>query len=96
VCVVVAARGYPGDYDQGHPITGLPEAEAAGALVFHAGTKAADGRIVTAGGRVLGITALGDTFAEARRTVYRALEKVHFEGAYWRQDIALRAEEAEL
>lgn len=95
VCVVVAAGGYPGDYEKGHPIAGLAEAEAAGALVFHAGTRAEGGEIVTAGGRVLGVTALGDSFAEARRRVYGALEAIRFEGAYWRRDIALRAEEAE-
>ncbi len=95
VCVVVAAGGYPGDYEKGHPIVGLEEAEAAGALVFHAGTKSADGQVVTAGGRILGVTALGDSFAESRRTVYRALDHLHFEGAYWRTDIALRAEQAE-
>jgi phosphoribosylamine--glycine ligase len=95
VCVVVAAGGYPGDYEKGHPITGLEEAEAQGAFVFHAGTKASEGQIVTAGGRVLGVTALGSGFREARQTVYRALEQVHFAGAYWRQDIALRAEQAE-
>ena len=95
VCVVVAAGGYPGDYTKGHPITGLPEAEAQGAFVFHAGTSLADGQIVTAGGRVLGVSALGDSFAAARQTVYRALDQIHFEGAYWRQDIALRAEQAE-
>ncbi len=95
VCVVVAAGGYPGDYEKGHPITGLDAAEAAGALVFHAGTQIADGRIVTAGGRVLGLTALGDSFREARRSVYRALERLRFQDAYWRTDIALRAEQAE-
>jgi phosphoribosylamine--glycine ligase len=95
VCVVVAAGGYPGPCEKGHPITGLAEAEAQGALVFHAGTQAPGGRIVTGGGRVLGVTALGNSFREARQTVYRALEEVHFTGAYWRKDIALRAEEAE-
>jgi len=95
VCVVVAAGGYPGPYDKGHPISGLAEAEAVGALVFHAGTQLAEGQTVTAGGRILGVTALGHTFREARQTVYQALEQVRFEGAYWRQDIALRAEQAE-
>jgi phosphoribosylamine--glycine ligase len=95
VCVVVAAGGYPGAYEKGHPVTGLAEAEAAGALVFHAGTRPAGEQIVTAGGRVLGVTALGNSFREARETVYRALEQVHFAGAYWRKDIARRAEDAE-
>ena len=95
VCVVVAAGGYPGDYARGLPITGLAEAEAAGALVFHAGTKSVGSQIVTAGGRVLGVTALGATFRAARQTVYTALDQIHFEGAFWRKDIALRAEEAE-
>lgn len=95
VCVVVAAQGYPGDYEKGHPITGLTEAEATGALVFHAGTQTADGQIITAGGRVLGVTALGPSFREARQAVYGALARLHFQGAYWRTDIALRAEQAE-
>ena len=95
VCVVVAAGGYPGKYPQGRPITGLEETQAEGAIVFHAGTKLVEGQTVTAGGRVLGVTALGESFAEARRKIHGALSKVHFEGAYWRSDIALRAEEAE-
>ncbi|HEY3398051.1 MAG TPA: phosphoribosylamine--glycine ligase [Armatimonadota bacterium] len=95
VCVVVAAGGYPGEYAKGLPITGLAEAEAAGALVFHAGTRQEGEQIVTAGGRVLGVTALGDSYAAARRTVYSALEQINFEGCYYRRDIAERAERAE-
>ncbi len=95
VCVVVAAQGYPGAYEKGHPLSGLEQAAQDGALVFHAGTKQQDGQLVTAGGRVLGVTALGDTFAAARRKVYAALEKIHFPGMYYRRDIAARAEAAE-
>jgi phosphoribosylamine---glycine ligase len=95
VCVVVASGGYPGDYEKGQPIEGVADAEAAGGLVFHAGTKLEDGRLVTAGGRVFGVTALGDTFAAARRLAYAAAEQVRFEGRYYRRDIAERAERAE-
>lgn len=92
VCVVMTSKGYPGSYAKGKPITGLDEAEATGAVVFHAGTKRdAEGRLVTSGGRVLGVTALGDTIAAAVQNAYQAVGKISFEGATYRSDIAHRA-----
>ena len=92
VCVVMASGGYPGEYARGRPVHGL---EAAAALphtkVFHAGTALRDGEIVTSGGRVLGVTALGEDLAAARAAAYAAVELIHFEGAHYRRDIALRA-----
>jgi|LSQX01.1.fsa_nt_gb phosphoribosylamine--glycine ligase len=95
VCVVMASGGYPGDYEKDQPIEGLPEAEATGALVFHAGAALKDGQLVTAGGRVFGVTGLGDSFAEARRVAYAGVDCLRFSGAYFRRDIAERAELAE-
>ena len=89
-CVVLASGGYPGKYESGKVITGLTEAEAAGATVYHAGTKLADGAFVTAGGRVLGVTALGGTLREAVDSAYAAARRVHFEGAHMRSDIGSR------
>lgn len=89
-CIVLASGGYPGKYESGKAITGLADAEAAGATVYHAGTKRTDAGYVTAGGRVLGVTALGDTLAEAIRRAYAAAEKIHFEGAHMRRDIGSR------
>ena len=89
-CVVLASGGYPGKYESGKVITGLTEAEAAGATVYHAGTKLADGAFVTAGGRVLGVTALGDTLREAVDSAYAAARRIHFEGAHMRSDIGSR------
>ena len=92
VCVVVASGGYPGKYDKGLPIDGLEEAASEeGVIVFHAGTAQKDGRIVTAGGRVLGVTALGPTVREAIEKAYRATEKIHFEGRHFRTDIGRKA-----
>lgn len=92
VCVVMASGGYPESYKQGLPITGL---EAAGALpdtiVFHAGTKEVDGEIVTAGGRVLGITAIGKDIRAAKDKAYAAVEYIKFTDAHYRHDIAWRA-----
>ncbi len=87
-CVVMAAPGYPGDYPKGLPfnIPPLPE----NVTVFHAGTSLQDGRWVSSGGRVLGVTALADTLAGAVRSAYGAVEKVHFEGAHYRRDIGRR------
>jgi len=87
---VAASGGYPGDYEKGKVIAGLDEA-AKEALVFHAGTATKNGQTVTNGGRVLGITALGDTLAEAQRRAYSALAKIHFDGIYYRRDIGYRA-----
>jgi phosphoribosylamine--glycine ligase len=89
VTVVLASRGYPDSSSSGDVIRGLDEVE--GAEVFHAGTAERDGEIVTAGGRVLGVTALGATPGEARERAYAAAERITFEGRQMRTDIALRA-----
>jgi len=92
VCVVMAAGGYPGDYRKGDEITGVDEAEALGDVkVFHAGTALRGGKLTTSGGRVLGVTALGDTIRAAKERAYEAVGRIHFEGAYYRHDIADRA-----
>ncbi|SMC47733.1 phosphoribosylamine--glycine ligase [Sporomusa malonica] len=91
VCVVLAAGGYPGTYTKGDKISGLAQAEAQGAMVFHAGTGAKDGAIVTNGGRVLGVTAVGDDIRSAVDKVYKAVPEVNFEGMHYRKDIAHRA-----
>ncbi|MFD0960188.1 phosphoribosylamine--glycine ligase [Paenibacillus chungangensis] len=91
VCVVAASEGYPGSYPKGRVITGLAEAEAQGALVFHAGTAQKDGDIVTSGGRVLGIVGLGRDIAEARARAYEAVSVIQFEGKQNRTDIAAKA-----
>jgi len=91
VCVIMASGGYPGNYATGRLITGLEEAETMeGVTVFHAGTKLVDGKFVTAGGRVLGVTALGDNLAAAQARAYEAVSKIHFEGATFRRDIAAK------
>jgi phosphoribosylamine--glycine ligase len=88
LCVVLAAPGYPGGYPKGMVISGLTEADALpGVKVFQAGTAAAGGKTVTSGGRVLGVTALGGTLAEAKARAYEAVAKVRFEGAFFRRDI---------
>jgi len=89
VCVVLASGGYPGSYATGKPITGLEEA-AEGVTVFHAGTRQENGRIVTSGGRVLGVTALGGDLAGARQRAYAAVERIDFEGRQYRRDIAVK------
>ncbi len=88
-CVVMASGGYPGAYEKGFPMDGLDTAGAMdGVVVFHAGTRRDDaGRVVTAGGRVLGVTATGDGLAEALRRAYRAVAAIGFEGAQYRRDI---------
>jgi len=90
VCVVLASKGYPGAYEKGKEITGIAEAEKEGAVVFHAGTAEREGKLCTAGGRVLGVTAQGETFTKALDKTYRAVGKVRFEGAHFRKDIGLR------
>jgi phosphoribosylamine--glycine ligase len=87
VCVVMASGGYPGSYETGYEITGIEEAEAAGAFVFHAGTQLKEGKLVTAGGRVLGVTALGDDLRKAQQQAYEAVKKVQFKAAHYRTDI---------
>lgn len=92
VCVVMASAGYPGSYAKGKPISGLQEAaKLPNVKVFHAGTATANGQIVTSGGRVLGVTAWGPTLKEARDTAYAAVERIRFEGAQYRPDIAAKA-----
>ncbi|WP_138755876.1 phosphoribosylamine--glycine ligase [Paenibacillus sinopodophylli] len=91
VCVVVASEGYPASYPKGRVITGLAEAEAQGALVFHAGTAEKDGQFVTNGGRVLGIVGRGSDIAEARARAYEAVSVIDFEGKQNRTDIAAKA-----
>ncbi len=86
LCVVMASRGYPDKYPTGLPISGLPQ-DSDDLVVFHAGTRQVGERVVTAGGRVLGVTALGTTLAEARRRAYQAVEQIHFEGAQYRRDL---------
>lgn len=88
-CIVLASGGYPGDYQSGYPIYGLNQA-AETALVFHAGTAANDGQVLTAGGRVLGVTALGKTFDEAIAHAYQAVDKIQFTDQYCRRDIGDR------
>lgn len=90
VTVVMAAHNYPATPRKGDVISGLEEAAQTGALVFHAGTTQRDGQIVTSGGRVLGVTALGDGFHDARENAYRAVDKIHFDGSHFRRDIGWR------
>ena len=90
VCVVACSEGYPGKYSTGRQIRGIEEAESPGVKIFHAGTAAEDHRLVTSGGRVLGITACGPDLASATRSAYQAAAKVHFEGIQYRRDIARR------
>jgi phosphoribosylamine--glycine ligase len=90
VTVVVASGRYPeGPNDVGTPIEGIADAETEGALVFHAGTAVRDGRLVTNGGRILNVTAVGETLAEARAGAYTACERISFAGCRYRRDIAL-------
>ncbi len=92
VCVVMASGGYPASYKKGLPITGLKAANAMdGVVVFHAGTREEDGKILTNGGRVLGVTAVADDIPSAQQKAYDAVDKILFEGAHFRQDIAWRA-----
>ena len=90
--VVVASGGYPGDYAKGKPIAGLGEAsKIPGAIVFHCGTKSANGETLTDGGRVLSVTGMGGTLREAVDTAYKAVGAISFENAFFRRDIAHRA-----
>jgi phosphoribosylamine--glycine ligase len=102
VCVVMASGGYPGNYSKGKIISGLDKVEQASSLlagkmpaplikVFHAGTALKDGQFVTNGGRVLGVTALGKDLKAAQSAAYAAVEKIHFDGAHFRRDIAAKA-----
>ena len=91
VSVVIAAGGYPGSYRKGDVITGLAEAAEAGAVVFHAGTASKDGAVVSAGGRVLGVSARGKTIQEAIANAYKGVEKIHFADCFSRKDIGAKA-----
>ena len=91
VCVVLASGGYPGHYEKGQEIHGLADAEAMGALVFHAGTAMKDGKLVTNGGRVLGVVGRGADISSAVDAAYAAAAKISFKDAYYRKDIAHRA-----
>jgi phosphoribosylamine--glycine ligase len=91
VCVVMASGGYPGPYQKGLLIDGIENAAATGAIVFHAGTSMSDGQTVTAGGRVLGVTATGVDHASAMAHAYAAVKKIDFDGAHYRRDIGRRA-----
>jgi phosphoribosylamine--glycine ligase len=92
VCVVMASQGYPGDYRKGDGISGLEDAARMEELfVVHAGTAVADGRTVTAGGRVLGVTALGDTVQEAIDRAYRGVAVINWDGVQYRRDIGRKA-----
>lgn len=93
-CVIMASGGYPKSYPKGIEITGLTNGQLDGVTVYHAGTKIENGKLVTAGGRVLGVTALGDTLENALKKSYEAVEKIHFDGAHYRHDIGKRALEA--
>jgi phosphoribosylamine--glycine ligase len=91
VCVVMTSGGYPGSYQNGFPIHGLESHASGGVTVFHAGTIRKNDAIVTAGGRVLGITGRGKTLAEAQAIAYGMAEKISFKGCHYRHDIAHRA-----
>ena len=91
VTVILASGGYPGKYETGKPIAGLESAaQLPDVQIFHAGTKRRDGKTVTSGGRVLAITALGNSIAQARERAYAAIDQIRFEGYHFRRDIALR------
>jgi phosphoribosylamine---glycine ligase len=89
-CVVVAAQGYPGNYSKGQPITSVA-APINNTIIFQAGTQINQGQLVTDGGRVLGVTAFANTFAESINLAYQAIDTVHFDGMYFRRDIGQRA-----
>ncbi|MBZ0168138.1 phosphoribosylamine--glycine ligase [Candidatus Methylomirabilis lanthanidiphila] len=92
VCVVMASKGYPGPYDQGATIVGLEDAAAEpNVVIFHAGTSRTNNQVLTGGGRVLGVTGLGRDIQGAIAATYRAVKKVHWEGAHYRTDIGVRA-----
>lgn len=91
VCVVMASGGYPGSYEKGFVISGLGQAAKAGSVVFHAGTAVSGENIVTAGGRVLGVTARGDSIREAAENAYRSVDCIRWDECFFRSDIAYRA-----
>lgn len=92
ICVVMASQGYPGDYQTGQPILGISEADQMPDVkVFHAGTKLVEGTVVASGGRVLGVTALGDNISLAKLNAYTAVQKVRWQGSWCRKDISDKA-----
>jgi phosphoribosylamine--glycine ligase len=92
LCVVASSRGYPGSYPTGVPISGIDDADAMNDVkVFHSGTTKRDGQILTDGGRVLAVTAIGNTIADAQKRAYQAMDKIHFDGMHYRRDIGWRA-----
>lgn len=91
ICVVMAAKGYPEKYEKGKEIFGLDKVDDPDVVVFHAGTKRVDGKVVTAGGRVLGVCALGKDISDAQSKVYSAVKKISWDGVHYRTDIGYRA-----
>ena len=92
ICVVMASGGYPGRYTKGHPIEGVSDADKLpGVIVFHAGTAVEHEKLVNGGGRVLGVTAIGETLKDAITSAYDAVDLIHWEGAYYRSDIGKKA-----
>jgi phosphoribosylamine--glycine ligase len=92
VCIVMSSAGYPGSYHKGMEIHGLETVKSLkDVMVFHAGTAFSDGKIVTDGGRVLGVTSLGETIQEAIDRAYQAVEMITWSGAYYRKDIGQKA-----
>nr|WP_242027087.1 phosphoribosylamine--glycine ligase [Leptolyngbya sp. FACHB-17] len=89
-CVVIAAGGYPGSHPKGLPVGGIQAAEETGAAVFHAGTQLKQAQLITDGGRVFGVTAIGETFDQSIEAAYRAVDRIQFEGMYYRRDIGSR------
>ena len=91
-CVIASSGGYPGSYKTGFPITGLDAAaRVPGVEIFHSGSAQTDGQLVTAGGRVLGVTAAAASLEEALARAYQAMREIQFEGMYYRRDIGHRA-----
>jgi phosphoribosylamine--glycine ligase len=91
-CVVMASQGYPGSYEKGYEISGLENADALDDVkVFHAGTEILDGQVVTNGGRVLGVTALGSTISQAKLKAYSGVKEIRWRGAWCRKDISDKA-----
>ncbi len=92
ICVVMASQGYPGDYAKGKPIDGIDAAdEMPDVKVFHAGTRLENGVVLTDGGRVLGVTALGESISKAKLNAYTAVQKVRWSGSWCRKDISDKA-----
>jgi len=92
ICVVAASGGYPGSFKSGMPISGIEKADGmTDVKVFHAGTALKDGKVVSSGGRVLGVTAIGKTLVDAQRKAYSAMGQIHFEGMHFRKDIGMQA-----